>query len=297
MSAAYDWQVAPLRYVVSFLLLGLLSSGCSEYSKEQEQEMRRIRDIVTVDPTSVNRADTVGNTPLHVAVINNYLPLMDWLKAHGANPNAKGHYGDTPLHTAVISDRSPDGAVIRSLLRMGADVNAPNDYGDTPLHRAAYHGLTEKVRLLLRNKADVFGRARRGETPLLYAARPEGHPETVLALLEGGAEVDVTDDFGATPLHGAAMIGDVDVARVLVGKGADVNRQTQDGYTPLHIAAISGKTEFVQFLLDKGANRNLRDKRNLTPAEAAVQFPAMSVSKEGKHAVDTSAAVKILTTN
>jgi ankyrin repeat protein len=178
---------------------------------------------------------------------------------------------------------------------MGADVNGSNDYGDTPLHRAAYFGYTEKVRLLLKNKADVSKRANRGETPLLYAARPEGHPETVLALLEGGADANVADNFGMTPLHGAAMIGNVDVARVLIEKGrADMNRQALNGSTPLHIAAISGKTDFVQFLLDKGADRNLRDRRNLTPAEAAAQFPAMTYSKDGSRAVDTSAAVNAL---
>jgi ankyrin repeat protein len=294
MSAAYDCQMSALRYVVGFLLLGILASGCSGYSKEQEQEMRRIRDSVTADPTSVNRTDAVGNTPLHLAVINNYLPLMDWLKVHGANPNAKGHYGDTPLHTAVISDRSPDGVVILRLLRMGADVNAPNDYGDTPLHRAAYHGFTDKVRFFLENKADVSRRAQRGETPLLYAARPEGHPDTVLALLDGGADVNAVDNFGITPLHGAAMIGNVEVARVLIDKGADVNRKTLDGSTPLHIAAVTGKTGFVQFLLSRGADRNLRDERNLTPAEAATKFPSVTVSREGKQTVDTSAAVNLL---
>jgi ankyrin repeat protein len=280
---------------LALVLIGIVASGCSSYSKEQQQEMQRIRDMVTVDPGSINRPDSAGNTPLHLAVINNYHPLIDWLKDHGADPNARGLHGDTPLHTAVISDRSSDGRVIRSLLRMGAEVNGANDYGDTPLHRAAYHGLTEKVRLLLRNKADVSRRAQRGETPLLYAARPEGYSETVLALLDSGAEADAADNFGLTPLHGAAMIGDVDVGRVLVDKGrSDVNRQTLSGYTPLHIAAISGKTEFVQFLLDKGANRNLRDNRNLTAAEAASQFPAMSYSREGKQAVDTAAAVNVL---
>ena len=100
-----------------------------------------------------------------------------------------------------------------------------------------------------------------------------------------------------TPLHGAAMIGNIDVARILVDKGnADVNSQTIDGYTPLHIAAISGKAQFIQFLLDKRANRDLRDKRNLTPAEEAIQFPAITYSKEGKRAVDTSAAVNVLRT-
>lgn len=289
-------MAAPRRACLTLIFIALITAGCSSYSKEQEQEMRRIRDMVSGDPGSINRPDNNGNTPLHFAVINNYLPLMDWLKDHGADPNSRGHYGDTPLHTAVISDRTSDARVMRSLLRLGAEVNALNDYGETPLHRAAYHGLTEKVRLLLENKADISPRAQRGETPLLYAARPDGHPETVSALLEGGADVNAADNVGMTPLHGAAMIGDIDVARVLIEKGqSDVDRQTHAGYTPLHIAAIAGKTEFVQFLLDKGANRNLRDKRNLTPAEAAAQFPAMSYSKEGKKAVDTSAAVNALT--
>ena len=119
----------------------------------------------------------------------------------------------------------------------------------------------------------------------------------MLALLEGGADVNTADNFGMTPLHGAAMIGNVEVARVLIEKGqADVNRQSLNGFTPLHIAAVSGKTDFVQFLLDKGANRDLRDSRNLTPAEAAAQFPAMSYSKEGSRAVDTSGAVNLLRT-
>src|SRR5262245_1712481 len=178
----------PARFYLwpALMLAGIIASGCNGYSKEQEQEMQRIREMVSADPTSINLLDQAGNTPLHFAVINNYLPLMDWLNDHGADPNYRGRYGDRPLHTAVISDRTADGRVTRILLQMGADVNAPDDYGDTPLHRAAYHGLTATVRLLLRNKADVSRRAQRGETPLLYAARPVGHPETVLALLEGG---------------------------------------------------------------------------------------------------------------
>jgi ankyrin repeat protein len=280
-----------------FLLVGLLACGCDGYSKEQRQEMQRIRNMVSANPGRAASTDPQGYTPLHLAVLNNYMPLLDWLKEHGADPNARGQSGDRPLHVAIISDHSSDGRVILSLLRMGADVNAANDYGDTPLHRAAYLGLTEKVRLLLKNKADVSRRALRGETPLLYAARPEGYPETVLALLEGGADVNAADNFGMAPLHGAAMIGDVDVARVLIENGhADVNLQTLSGYTPLHIAALSGKAEFVQFLLDKGANRELQDHDKLTAEERASRFPAVTYSNNGSDPVDTSAAVAILRT-
>jgi ankyrin repeat protein len=281
---------------LTLLIAGLLASGCDGYSKEQRQEMQRIRSMVTANPSSANSPYVQGYTPLHFAVLNNYMPLMDWLKDHGADPNSREQSGDRPLHVAIISDHSSDGRVILALLRMGADVNAPNDYGDTPLHRAAYLGLTDKVRLLLKNKADVSRRAQRGETPLLYAARPEGHPETVQALIEGGADVNAADNFGITALQGAAMIGDVEVARVLVEKGADVNLQSLAGYTALHVAALSGKAEFVQFLLDKGANRELKDHDQLTPAERASRFPAVSYSNSGSHAVDTSAAVTILRT-
>ena len=287
----------PRAFYLAILMIGVVTSGCDGYSKEQNQEMRRIRDRVTADPAQINSPDAQGNTALHLAVLNNYFPLIDWLKDHGADPNSRGLRGETPLHVAIISDHSSDNREILSLLRMGADVNVANDYGDTPLHRAAYLGLTEKVRFLLSHKADVERRAQRGESPLLYAARPEGSPETVTALLEGGADVNGTDNIGMTALHGAAMIGDVDVARVLVEKGgADLNRKTVAGYTPLHIAAISGKMEFVRYLLGKGANRDLRDKENMTAAQRAAQFPAMSYSKDGSRAVDTSAATDILRT-
>jgi ankyrin repeat protein len=282
------------RHSLALAFIALLAAGCG-YSKEQEQEMQRIRDMVTARPGNVNLPDKSGNTPLHLAVLNNYVPLMDWLKDHGASANARGLHGDTPLHLAIITDHSTDGSLIVRLLEMGADVNAASDYGDTPLHRAAYLGLTEKVRLLLRNKANVSARAQRGETPLLYAARPEGYPETVRALVEGGADAKVADNFGMTPLHGAAMIGDVEVARVLVENGhAELNAQTLDGSTPLHIAAVFGKPEFIRFLLDKGANPEVRDHDKRTAAERAERSPARSYSKDGAQAVDTSEVVRIL---
>ena len=289
-----------MRKSLSFGLLLLVVLGCVScdgYSKEQLEEMQQIRDRVTADPAIINSPVERGNTFLHLAVINNYLPLMDWLKAHGADPNVKGVHGDTPLHVAIISDRTDDGRVIFRLLRMGAKVDARSNYGDTPLHRAAYHGLTQRAELLLRSKAEVDARNQRGETPLFYAVRPEGHAETVIALLKAGADVNAMDINGMTPLHGAAMTGDVTVAKILLENGkADVNRQTLAGYAPLHVAAIFGQAEFVRLLLDHGANRNLLDKRNLKPVDAALRYPAVSSSRDRKQPVDTSIAVAALRT-
>jgi ankyrin repeat protein len=234
-------------------------------------------------------------TTLYMAVLHGYMPIIDWLRDRGADPNAPGPHGDTPLHLAISTDYTTDRRVVLALLSMGADVNAANEYGDTPLHRAAFHGRTDMVRLLLTNHADVTRRAQRGETALLYAARPEGHPETVATLLEGGADANTPDAFGMTALHGAAMIGDTEVARVLIERGyANVNRQTLAGYTPLHVAAEAGKDDFVRFLLAHGADRTVRDRDGLTPAERARQFPAMRSTKDGRAPVDTTAAIEAL---
>src|SRR5207244_10839738 len=108
-----------------------MAAGCARYSKEQEREMQAIRDAVSSDPPKLNAPDAGGNTPLHVAVLNHYLPLIDWLEESGVNPNAPGHGGDTPLHLAITTDGASGGTMIRRLLSMKADVNATNDYGET----------------------------------------------------------------------------------------------------------------------------------------------------------------------
>lgn len=269
--------------------------ACDSYSKEQEREMQSVRDAISANPSAVNTLNARREAPLHLAVSSSYVPLIEWLHDRGAQVDVHGPYGDTPLHIAVGSDQTRDHRIIRTLLSMGADVNAANEYGDTPLHRAATHGDTEVVRLLLAHRADVTRRARRGETPLLYAARPTGHPDTAIALLEGGADANAPDAIGMTPLHGAAMIGAVAVARALIERGkAEVNLRTVDGYTALHVAAEAGHADFVRFLLTQGADRTLRDRHGLTAAERAQQFPAIRSTNSGMGHVDTSAAVEAL---
>jgi len=76
--------------------------------------------------------------------------------------------------------------------------------------------------------------AQGGLSPLHHAVR-EGHVETVLALLEGGADVDqVTDGDRTSPMLMAVLNGHFDLALDLLQRGADPNVASHAGTTPLY---------------------------------------------------------------
>jgi len=75
----------------------------------------------------------------------------------------------------------------------------------------------------------------------------------------------MANDNNWTPLHRAALCGQVEVVQRLLNKGADMNAQSHDRNTPLHIASIAGKLEVVRLLLDHGADVDILGENNLTP--------------------------------
>jgi uncharacterized protein len=76
-------------------------------------------------------------------------------------------------------------------------------------------------------------------------------------------------NFGSTPLHIAAIRGDVSVIRALLEAGADIDAPGEDGYTPLHDSVLQGHQEAVRFLLERGASREIRNHDGETPSKVA----------------------------
>lgn len=70
---------------------------------------------------------------------------------------------------------------------------------------------------------------------LRYACR-KGMLEEAKEFLKQGADINGTDAFGQTPLHGAAQWGNVAIVEFLVEQGAKINVQTHEGITPLDLA-------------------------------------------------------------
>jgi ankyrin repeat protein len=116
--------------------------------------------------------------------------------------------------------------------------------------------------------ADVNVRDNAGRTPLCCAA-VEGHMEVVATLGELGADVNVQDTNGWTPLHQAAYHGHVELVATIVQHGADVNVQDTGGLSPLHRAAYHGHVEVVATLVQHGADVNVQNTYGQTPLHQA----------------------------
>ncbi|EPQ12720.1 Oxysterol-binding protein-related protein 1 [Myotis brandtii] len=141
------------------------------------------------------------------------------------------------------------------------------------LHHAR-NGHAEEVRKLLetveKNEAvadiNCKGRSKSnlGWAPL-HLACYFGHRQVVQALLKAGAEVNVLNDMGDTPLHRAAFTG----RKLNSPNPPDVNCVDQLGNTPLHCAAYRARGPCVLALLKSGADPSLRNRNDQKPLHLA----------------------------
>ncbi|XP_007947196.1 ankyrin repeat domain-containing protein 12 [Orycteropus afer afer] len=152
------------------------------------------------------------------------------------------------------------------LMQMTARDNSPDSTPNHPSQTTPTHKKTPSSSS--RQKDKVNKRNERGETPLHMAAI-RGDVKQVKELISLGANVNVKDFAGWTPLHEACNVGYYDVAKILIAAGADVNTQGLDDDTPLHDSASSGHRDIVKLLLRHGGNPFQANKHGERPVDVA----------------------------
>ena len=155
----------------------------------------------------------------------------------------------------------------------------PPDPGASKLMNALRLGDQSNVtKLLVADPRAVKMRGIDGATPLMYAVQ-YGDLASVRTLLDAGADPNVADHAGATPLLWA--IDDVEKTKLLIERGARVNARSADGRTPLMVAAgRRGSSAVVRLLLDRGANVLLRG-----PGRAGETTAAQESFRSGDEAI------------
>lgn len=258
-----------------------------------QQDVELVQALLAQDADPDIRND-YGASPMTVASEHGNFPIMQALVRAGGDiesPNSEGQ----SLLMAVA--RTGNTATAELLLDQGANVNATENWGgQTALMWAASQQQPAMVRLLLEHGAEVDARSNDhawprwitseprvksldpgGYTPLLYAAR-EGCKDCVAALLDGGADVNLTDLWGQTPLLMATLNLHYDTAALLIERGADIKRWDWWGRTALYNAIdlhlMTGSSrgdlpstdtltalDIARVLLEKGAYVDMRLKQ------------------------------------
>jgi ankyrin repeat protein len=177
------------------------------------------------------------------------------LTAKGEKPDVRDGYGRTPLHVASYGGNHE---ALRALVAAGANPNAlENDRYDIVTIAAVANDVpTLKVALAL--GASAKNVTSRYDGTALIAASHLGHADVVRTLIRYGAPLDHINNLGWTALIESIVLGDggprhTETLRVLIESGANVNLADRNGQTPLSLARARRHGAMVKLLQQAGA--------------------------------------------
>ena len=258
-----------------------------------------------------NNTQDVRWTPLQASIYNGHLDTALLLLEHGANPEPRYNGEQTAIYmassrgyTEIVQSLLDSGADLNVQCE---DKDGRDGVQRTPLQVATHKGhhdivlvLMEHVHMIQKQIAlyvasscgnthavrslidqgtdpntkceDNDGRRDVKWTPLQVATH-KGHLDTVLLLLECGADLESRDHSDQTALYIASSHGYSEVAHSLMDHGADLNAGGNDrdehgeevGWTPLHAAIYNDHPDTALLLVKRGANTETRSSQDQTP--------------------------------
>jgi ankyrin repeat protein len=163
-----------------------------------------------------DEANDEGITPLHLAMMYNDSESIDLLLKSGANVNKLDNNGNGMLHYIAWLEH---GIIPNIVFDLGLDINAVNLACKTPLHIAA-EGCKNDLKKLLSHGAQIDCLDSEGNTALLLSIEEKNKIENIETLLEHGANANIKNNNGISPLSKAKQYKLNQVIDLLLQYGA-----------------------------------------------------------------------------
>ena len=205
-----------------------------------------------VGPSATEAAAYNG---LHAAAHQGDSAKIAHLMASGAALNATDARGRTPLHVATFARQRE---AIRALVKAGADINRLESDRYDAVTIASVADDEETLRVLLQLGASAKQTTSRYDGTALIAAAHLGHDGVVRQLIAAGAPLDHVNNLHWTATIESIVLGDGGARhqatlRALIDAGANLQLADRSGQTPLALARSRGYSAMVAMLEKAGA--------------------------------------------
>lgn len=246
MTSHQSAHLLSLRFIVLGIVLGILV-GCTSLQPIPPP-------LATTPPQPSPAQPTELTMNIIEAASSGDLAAVEEALAQGADIHAQDARGQTALIAAAYGNHLD---VARRLIELGADVNVQDRTQQSAYLITTADGYLELLNMTLAAGADVHSTDSFNGTGLIRAA-DRGHVEIIKRLLETDIKIDHVNRLGWTALLEAIILGDggprhTEVVRLLVEAGADVNLADGQGVTPLAHAQQNGHDEIAEILQAAGA--------------------------------------------
>ncbi|KAI1129178.1 ankyrin repeat-containing domain protein [Nemania abortiva] len=227
--------------------------GAPLHAVTESTSLENIKLLVRAG-ANINIMNSRKLTPLLVALLVSNEEVASYLIDRGADIKKASDYGG-PLHFACESVLVNS---VRKLVKLGSDVNEiVSGISGSPLSNLFSNNSTEIstekrseiLEILLDANADVAALTGLAFGTIGGAATWGGSPEDISKLLSFGTDFTIADTMGRTPLHIAAVRGDLNVFNSVLAAGGISNMRDKCGRSVVSWAAQSGNTDILRTAL------------------------------------------------
>ncbi len=204
---------------------------------------------LTTDSPSV-----VGNTPLHLACMNQCVEAVKALIEANADESIRNAEEETAAHSVFSDYRKFDGERSYEIIKVLNNVDEPmGKEGMTPfmlMLRKDPYNVKEFTELFMEKGVDLDHADNKGNTPLIIHADRRCDRDVIKMFIKAGADINARNEKGNSVLYYALKKGDCELARLLIKKGADYNVVNEDGKSPVDIAIENGYEVVLELMTD-----------------------------------------------